>query len=100
MRRSRLIALGYVVAGVLFIINAISGAATDAEQRVVTWGVLGVIWLLFSIYPILDPGQFDNGIETKTTTENEAIIGYDVMFTVVLVVLLVLGSGVLFKLFL
>jgi hypothetical protein len=96
MRRSRLIALGYVVAGVLFIVNAISGAATDTEQRVVTWGVLGVIWVLFSIYPVLDPGQFDNGIETKT--ENEDAIGYDVMFTVVLVVLLVLGSGVLFKL--
>jgi hypothetical protein len=100
MRRSRLIALGYVVAGVLFIVNAVSGAATDAEQRAVTWGVLGTILILFSIYPVLDPGQFDDGIETKTTTENEAAIGYDVMFTVVLVVVLVLGSGVLFKLFL
>lgn len=100
MRRSRLIALGYIVAGVLFIINAVTGAATNSEQRAVTWGVLGAIWFLFSIYPVLKPEQFDNGIETEaeSTREHEEAIGYGFMFSAVLVLLLVLGIGVLFNL--
>ena len=100
MRRSRFIALGYIVAGVLFIVNAITGAATNSEQRAVTWGVLGVIWFLFSIYPVLNPEQFDNGIEAETETEREReeTVGYDFMFSAVLVLLLVLGVGALFNL--
>lgn len=100
MRRSRLIALGYVVVGVLFIVNAITGAATNSEQRAVTWGVLGVVWFLFSIYPVLKPEQFDSRmeIETESGKEREEAIGYDFMFSAVLVLLLVLGVGVLFHL--
>jgi hypothetical protein len=99
MRRSRLIALGYVVAGVLFITNAITGAATSTEQRAVTWGVLGVIWFLFSIYPVMKPGQFDSGTEAETETGREhEEAGYDFMFSAVLVLLLVLGVGVLVNL--
>lgn len=100
MRRSRLIALGYVVAGVLFLVNAVTGAAINTEQRVVTWGVLGVIWFLFSIYAVLNPDQFDNEQKTKSEnkSESETAIGFNFMFTVVLVLLLILGGGALLQL--
>lgn len=117
MRRSTVIVVGYAGFGVLFLINAITGAgfrpsaAINVERRTITWGVLGVIWLLVSVYALLQPEQFNKqtqgttetewGIEQKTKTDTDADpeIGYAFMFSVVFVMLLVLSAGVLLNLF-
>lgn len=123
MRRSTLIVVGYAVFGALFLINAITGegfrstTAINVEQRTITWGVLGVIWLLVSAYALLQPEQFNttkqDAIEqetiekewgmkrkTETKTDTDPEIGYAFMFSVVFVMLLVLSAGVLLNLFL
>lgn len=98
MRRSTLIALGYAGFGVLFLVNAVTGAGfrsvseIEIKQRMTTWGILGVIWLLISAYALLQPEQFN------TKTEERTKIGYAFMFSVVFIVLLVLSAGVLFNL--
>ncbi|MFC7188634.1 hypothetical protein [Halocatena marina] len=116
MRRSTLIGLGYAGFGVLFLANAVTGnwiqsgscdyiqqqlfvnvvsgswtqsiSCANIRRRMITWGVLGGIWLLVSVFALLRPEQFEN---KGDTTE----IGYGAMFSAVFVVLLVLSGGVL-----
>lgn len=114
MRRSTLIVVGYAVFGVLFLINAVTGAgfrsttAINVERRMITWGVLGAIWLLVSVYALLRPKQFNNrtqettemewGMERKTEPDPDPEISYAFMFSVVFVMLLVLSAGALLNL--